>query len=106
MEMEESNVEVLAIIPEDEAFKRILQAADDAGFLIRHEVEFRQGKTIIKREGYRFRIVLTDISIAEGVTDLIAEYGNRFPWLTFALYGAGADVASKGPTKKDFAQAM
>jgi predicted KAP-like P-loop ATPase len=106
MMMEETKVEVLAIIPEDEAFKRILQAADDAGLLIRHEAEFDQAKNLIKREGYRFRIVLADVGSADGITDLIAEYGNRFPWLIFALYGAGADLASKGPTKKDIAQAL
>lgn len=106
MEADDNLIEVLAIIPQYDVWERFLQAAGKEGFRINQEADFKQGRNIIKREGYRFRIVLIDVGIADNVTDWIAEVGNRYPWLVFALHSSSADLASKEQNGKDVAKAM
>lgn len=97
MEQKQESIEVLAVIPDGEARHKILGQALENGLLILPERTFEEGKAQLNRQGYRYRMVLVDTNIADGVTDWIAEVSGRFPWIAFALFATGVEVPRKKP---------
>ena len=63
MRQDEMSTGVLAIIPADH-YEGIRGAAEANSFSICHEREFKRGQVLVKREGYRFSIVLVDVDVA------------------------------------------
>jgi len=99
-------VNILVVIPKDDAFERISNAITEMGFVFQHEADFDKAKQIIKREGYRFRVLLVNAAVAEGVTDWIGTASEKYPWMVTAIYTAGVDAAQKVSTGKDLADIL
>lgn len=106
MQAPDTPIDVLAIVPLDSTFEQIRKRAEDQGFLIQQQSTFKEGRAIIRREGYRYRIVLVDTTIADGVTDWVDSDATKYPWLIFALFSTGERAEKKQATLKTAAQGL
>lgn len=78
--------DVLAIVPDNSPFEQIRKMAEEQEFQIQHQTAFKEGEATLKREGYRYRIVLLDVNTDQDTIDWVSGIADKYFWIHFVLF--------------------